>query len=78
MEEEHLNPSFLEVQFAEALYQLKDQIGELILGNKITYVKKFTDLDNPKLHFTLENEKGKELEVVVKIIQRANTEIGNI
>ena len=78
MEEEDLNPSYLEIQFAEALDQLKDRIGELIPRYKITRVDKFIDLDNPKLHFSLENEKGQKSEVVIKIIQRANTEIGNI
>jgi len=78
MESEDLNPSALEVELADALEQLQEQLGDLIPGKKIKKIEKFTQLDNPKLHLTLENEEGKISEVVIRIIERAQTKMGDI
>jgi hypothetical protein len=78
MEGEHLNPSKLEVELADALEKLSDQLEPLITGQKLKQVEKFTQLDNPQLHLTLENEAGKVSEVVIRIIQRAHSETGDV
>lgn len=72
MEQESYNPSTLEVHFANALEQLKEEIAELLPQKKIVDIHKLTKLDNPQLNIKLESPEGKAFEVVIRIIQRAD------
>lgn len=67
------NPSQLEVEFANALTVLKDQIEQHLSGNKILHIEGKNQVDNPILTFRLKDEDGDEHEMVVKIIQRPDT-----
>ncbi len=78
MEHENFNPSPLEVQFTEAIAQLSDQLAALLPDNKVLNIEKNTQLDNPQLNVMLENAQGKRSEVVIRIIQRMDHELGDI
>lgn len=68
------NPSPLEVEFSQALKELKDQIQEYLSENKVLEVndQKQNNNDNPGLIFKLKDKDGDPHEVVVKIIQRSD------
>ena len=78
MEHENYNPSPLEVEFADAIEQLSDQLAALIPDKKIINIEKRVNQDNPQLNITLESEQGKKSEIVIKIIQRVDQELGDI
>lgn len=78
MEYENYNPSPLEVEFADAIEQLSDQLAALIPDKKIINIEKRVNQDNPQLNITLESEQGKKSEIVIKIIQRVDQELGDI
>ena len=64
------NPSSLELEFAEAILKLRDEISENINSNRILEIKKNGEADNPSLIFFLEDHDGDKHEVVMKVIQR--------
>ncbi len=64
------NPSLLEVEFIEAIAQLKDEISQRINSNRIIGIQKNENADNPSVKFFLEDHDGDKHEIVVKIIQR--------
>ncbi|WKN31569.1 hypothetical protein PZB74_21720 [Porifericola rhodea] len=70
MQTEKYNPSHLEVQLANAIEKLKDQIEEQLPNNKIVELKKNTNIDNPQLNVYLQDEDGDHHEIVIKVIQR--------
>jgi len=78
MDQESFNPSPLEVEFANAIEQVSEQLAGLIPENRILHVEKDILLDNPQLKVTLENNQGRKREVVIRIIQRIDQEIGDI
>lgn len=78
MEHEDYNPSPLEVQFANAIEQLSDQLAKQLPEHKILSIEKNIRLDNPQLNVRLENQQGKRNEVVIRIIQRVDHELGDI
>ncbi len=63
------NPSSLEVDFANALQILKDQIEKHLLNNKIASVENHLGKENPMVKFNLIDNDGDPHEVVVRIIQ---------
>ena len=64
------NPSQLEVQFANAIVKLKDQLERELNGCKILEVENKINADNPMLLFHLQDEDGDKHDLVVKLIQR--------
>ena len=66
------NPSAIEIEMAEILTQLKDQISNRMGSNNIVSVTANTDQDNPDLLFVLKDTEGDKHEVVLRIIQRAD------
>lgn len=63
------NPSPIEVDFANALYILQQEIEKHLQGNKIVNVESNIQKDNPMVKFNLLDEDGDPHEVVVRIIQ---------
>lgn len=63
------NPSPLEVDFANALHILQEQLEKHIQGNKIVNVESNIRRDNPMVKFSLVDEEGDPHEIVVRIIQ---------
>ncbi len=63
------NPSPLEVDFANALQILRDQLEKHLLNNKITNVENHLGKDNPIVKFSLVDTDGDPHEIVVRIIQ---------
>jgi len=63
------NPSSLEVDFANALQILKEQIQPHLLNNQITRVENNLGRDNPTVKFSLVDKDGDPHELVVRIVQ---------
>ena len=63
------NPSPLEIDFANALQILKEQIEKHLLHNQITHVENHLGKDNPMVKFSLVDSDGDPHEIVVRIIQ---------
>lgn len=63
------NPSSLEVDFANALLILREDIEKHLLNNKITNVENHLGKDNPMVRFSLVDNDGDPHEIVVRIIQ---------
>ncbi len=64
------NPSQLEVEIAEAIHALSDQIESKLNGFKITGVEDKIKEDNPMVKLHLEDTDGDPHEIVLKIIQK--------
>lgn len=63
------NPSALEIDFANALQILREQIQKHLLDNKIVSVENQHAKDNPVVKFHLVDKDGDPHEIVVRIIQ---------
>lgn len=63
------NPSPLEVDFANALYILQDQIQKHLHDNEVINVESDIKQDNPLVKFKLLDKDGDPHEIVVRIIQ---------
>jgi hypothetical protein len=60
------NPSSLEIDFANALQILRDEVPKHLLNNEITHVENNLRKDNPIQHG---DKDGDPHEIVVRIIQ---------
>ena len=63
------NPSSLEVDFANALQVLREDIQKHLQNNQITSVENHVRKDNPMVRFNLVDKDGDPHEIVVRIIQ---------
>jgi hypothetical protein len=63
------NPSPLEVDFANALHILQEQIEKHLQGNKIVNVESNLNRDNPMVKFSMVDGDGDPHEIVIRIIQ---------
>ncbi|HEX8038282.1 MAG TPA: hypothetical protein VF490_04005 [Chryseosolibacter sp.] len=63
------NPSPLEVDFANALLILKNDIEKHLQNNKIVNVENHLGKDNPMVKVSLVDKDGDPHEMVVRIIQ---------
>ena len=63
------NPSPLEVDFANALFILQDQIQKHLHDNQVISVESDIRKDNPMVKFSLLDKDGDPHEVVILIIQ---------
>jgi len=70
MRTEHYNPSQLELEFSNGLTELKEQLENFLIHNKIVKVENRIKNDSPMLVFYLVDEDGDEHEMVLKVIQR--------
>ncbi len=64
------NPSQIEVNFAEAISQLSDEIEAKLDGIKIIEVENRIKADNPLILFHLQDTDGDIHELVIKLIQK--------
>ncbi len=67
------NPSPLEVELANVLEDLRESINDKLNGNTIINIDKNTNLDNPILRITTEDEDGDKHMVILKIIQKPDS-----
>lgn len=63
------NPSPLEVDFANALFILQEQIQKHLHDNEVVNVESDIKQDNPTVKFKLLDKDGDPHEIVVRIIQ---------
>jgi hypothetical protein len=63
------NPSPLEVDFANALQILRNDIEKHLQNNHITHVEDHLRKDNPMVKFSLVDKDGDPHEIVIRIIQ---------
>lgn len=63
------NPSTIEVDFANALYILQDQIQKHLKDNEIVHVESDIRKDNPQVKFSLLDKDGDPHEVMIRIVQ---------
>jgi hypothetical protein len=63
------NPSALEVDFANALQILREDIQKHLLDNQIIHVENHLRKENPMVKFSLLDKDGDPHEIVVRIIQ---------
>lgn len=63
------NPSPIEVDFANALYVLQNDIQKHLQDNQIIHVETVIRNDNPMVKFNLLDKDGDPHEIVVRIIQ---------
>lgn len=64
------NPSPIEIEMAEAISQLSEQLTSALKNLKVTKIEKMIDQDNPSLVMNLIDEDNDPHEVVLRIIQR--------
>lgn len=64
------NPSAIEVEFANILAGLKEEIQKQLSEYTIKKVDNNIKHDNPRLIFTLEDKDGDQHELMVQLIQR--------
>lgn len=64
------NPSNIELEFANAIKDLKTELEAKLSTNRILDIKTTIDVDNPFLVFNLEDQDGDKHELVLKLIQR--------
>ncbi|MDH5605248.1 MAG: hypothetical protein OEY51_14955 [Cyclobacteriaceae bacterium] len=63
------NPSPLEVEMAEAISYLKNDIEKRLSHNEIIKIENNVQEDNPSVKFYLLDKEGDPHEIVLKIIQ---------
>jgi len=64
------NPSSLEVEFANIIESLKDQMNDLLENRKISSIEHQLETDNPLLYLTIEDNDGDKHKLVMKLIQK--------
>lgn len=69
------NPSPLEINFANAIEELKDQIESKLKNHTIVKIDKNNNVDNPLLRISLEDSDGDKHMVIIKIIQKPDAMI---
>ncbi|MDH4091382.1 MAG: hypothetical protein OEV74_21980 [Cyclobacteriaceae bacterium] len=63
------NPSSIEVDFANALVALQNELQKSIPDNQITHIETQIRKDNPMVKFSLLDKDGDPHELVIRIIQ---------
>lgn len=69
MKTQKYNPSNLEVAFAQALEDLKEDIQKKLPDNEIIKIENKIKEDNPLVKFYLLDKDGDPHEIVIKVIQ---------
>lgn len=69
MKTQKYNPSNLEVAFAQALEDLKEDIQKKLPDNEIIKIENKIKEDNPLVKFFLLDKDGDPHEIVIKVIQ---------
>jgi hypothetical protein len=69
MKTEQYNPSSLELDMANALVILQDQIQKHLKDNRIVKINPEVESSNPVVTFYLEDKDGDKHEIVLRIFQ---------
>jgi len=64
------NPSPIEVEFANAISNLKDEMEKQLSSNKIDKIENNINADNPLLKVHLTDNDGDQHTLVIKLIQK--------
>ena len=64
------NPSALEVEIAEIIEKLKDQINAHLRDRRIISVKHDLEMDNPLVFLTIQDNDGDLHKIALKLIQK--------
>jgi hypothetical protein len=64
------NPSPLEVEFANALTQLRSELEAHLSQNKIDQIENNIQADNPFVKVFMTDEDGDKHQMVIKLIQK--------
>ena len=64
------NPSALEVEIAEIIEKLKDQISVQLRDREIISVEHDLEMDNPLLYLTIQDNDGDLHKMALKLIQK--------
>lgn len=64
------NPSALEVEIAEIIEKLKDQISAQLRDREIISVEHDLEVDNPLLYLTIQDNDGDLHKMALKLIQK--------
>ena len=64
------NPSALEVEMAEIIENMKDQINHKLKDRLIVSIEHDLEMDNPQLYFKIEDDDGDKHELSLKLIQK--------
>jgi hypothetical protein len=64
------NPSALEVEIAEIIEKLKDQISAHLRDRRIISVKHDLEMDNPLVFLTIQDNDGDLHKIALKLIQK--------
>ncbi|MBX9853374.1 MAG: hypothetical protein K2X86_16635 [Cytophagaceae bacterium] len=65
------NPSHIELEFAQVIQQLQEEIQKKLKTIAIVSIEKNLNEDNPRLIFKTEDRDGDQHELVIKFIQRS-------
>ena len=69
------NPSPLEVEFANILEELKDEINNRLKNKKIESSSIHLDLDNPTFKMNLTDDDGDKHVLILKLIQQPDSSL---
>jgi hypothetical protein len=64
------NPSPIEVEFAEAISKLKEELEKHLTKNKIDSISNNINADNPLLKIDMTDTDGDKHRLVIKLIQK--------
>ena len=73
MKTESYNPSKLEVELANVLIKIKNEIESGLSDNTVESISANIKLDNPQVHIKTRDSDGDPHEIVLRIIQRPDT-----
>lgn len=75
MKTKNYNPSPLEVEITNIIFEIKDEISARLDGSEITEVIKDIDSDNPDLIIRTKDKDGDKHEFMLRIIQKPDSRI---
>lgn len=64
------NPSPIEIRFAKAICELKQEINQKLDGFDVLKIESNTALDNPIINIVLKDQDGDKHEIILKVIQK--------
>lgn len=70
MKIESYNPSRLEVEMANAIVSIREELNNGLSSNTIIDIEANLNLDNPTVHITTKDDEGDNHEFIIQVIQR--------
>lgn len=69
------NPSPLEIDLANALFELKDELSAKLNGSEVLKIEKHEDQDNPDVRIRTKDSDGDVHEFTLRIIQTPDSRV---